>query len=106
MHEGAAGSGGASNKYTNARRGLGGLEEFEGCVKESMGRAGGILAVEGHSHCRKGKQSSRCKSFLFQGYPRIREGETSVRDSLQEQRGKSFQEQAEADASEGTCDWL
>lgn len=74
-----------------------------------MSRAGGILAVEGRCHCRKGRQSTPCKSFIFQGYPRICQREMSVPDSrqdcvlkaLQEHRGKPFQEQAEADASEG-----
>lgn len=104
MHEGAAGSGGASNKYTIAHRELGGLEYFEGCVKESMGGAGGIPAVEGRSHCRRGRQSAARASF-FKGTQESskerRLSRTQVKSTEEEHRGEPFQEQAEADASEG-----
>lgn len=104
MHEGAAGSGGGSNKYTNAQRELGGLEYFEGCVKESIGRAGGILAVQGRSHCRKGRQGAARASFFKGTQESAKERRLSraqVKSREEEHRGKPFQEQAEAEPSEG-----
>lgn len=104
MHEGAAGSGRGSNKYTNAQRELGGLEYFEGCVKESLGRAGGILAVQGRSHCRRGRQGAARASFFKGTQESAKERRLSraqVKSTEEEHRGKPFQEQAEAEPSEG-----
>lgn len=68
-----------------------------------MGRAGGIPAVEGRSHCWRGRQSAARASFFKGTQESSRERRLSRAQvkSTEEHRGKPFQEQAEADAREG-----
>lgn len=46
---------------------------FEGCVKESMGRAGGIPAAEGCPLCRRGRQSAQRASLVKDAQESARE---------------------------------